>query len=360
VTRLEAFFEEGKKLFGVKVPKEWGKLKVCFYRDRKSFNQVSGGRGGILAYYKFVAPRELNVFHDRTDPDETLACMYHETTHYLEDLVDDKSQYPHWISEAVAEYFGSASVDPQSHAVTFGAVQQGRLVEAKADAEAGKRPALSALIGSEQSEYSHYYWGWSFVHFMMETPAYRKRFLGYFFDLAKAKDVKRTAGSFDMLSVGGDECIRVFCKRFGIEGTDALQSEWYAYVDRLQPEGVRGLEQAGQRAYEEGRIRFRAPRQLKAAIDGGSRSGAVHILYARCLLYRGTDESRAEALTVLDKALAANPIEADLWAEKGFALYAIGRVDEAKPLVELAREMNPGEPYLDIDVVEALKGAEEE
>jgi tetratricopeptide (TPR) repeat protein len=321
---------------------------------------VSGGRGGVLAYYKFVAPRELNVFHDRTDPEETLACMYHETTHYLEDLVDEKSQYPHWISEATAEYFGSAVVDPAAKSVTFGAVQQGRLVEAKTEADQNKRPALATLIGSDSGEYSHYYWGWSFVHFMMETPAYRKKFLGYFFDLAKAKDVKREPMAFDFTTVKGDECLRVFQKRFGLANLEALEKEWHAYVDRLQPEGVKGLEQAGQRAYQEGYYRFRAPRQLKAAIDGGSKSAAVQILYARCLLFKATDESRAEALAVIEKALAANPIEADLWAEKGMLLYAAGREDEAKPFVALAREMNPEDPYLDIDVMEALKGAQGE
>ena len=355
---METYFSEFKKAWGVKVPKDWGKLKVCFYSDRKEFNQVSGGRGGVLAYYRFVAPRELNFYYDRKSPRGTLDCMFHEANHYLTDLMDEHFQYPHWVNEAMAEYYGSSAWDPKSKKMEVGRIQEGRLAELKADIDAGKKMTLDDLIGKGDDAYEHYYWGWSFVHFMMTTPQYQKKFRDFFEGLAKAKDVKREVGSFNFTSVSGDECLRYFMKKMGVKDTAGLQKEWYDYIDKMDLEsaGVRGLEQAGIAAYHQGKIRFRAPRQLKAAIDGGSKNPEVHILYSKCLRFKGGDENVAQSLDILEKALTYDPLDADVVAEKAYVLNSMGRTDEAKQLIELAREMNPEDPYLEMDIVEALMG----
>lgn len=355
---METYFTEFKKSWGVKVPKEWGKLKVCFYHDRKTFNQVSGGRGGVLAYYRFVPPRELNFFYDPKSPRGTLDCMFHEANHYLTDLVDEQFQYPHWVNEAMAEYYGSAEWDPKTKKMQVGRIQEGRLAELKADIEAGKKLSLSDLIGKGDGAYEHYYWGWSFVHFMMSTPAYEKKFKDFFVELAKSKEVRRDVGGFNFTEVSGDECLRFFMKRFGLKDTDGLQAEWYAYIEKLNLEGagVRGLEEAGIAAYRRGATRFRAPRQLKAAIDGGSKNAEVYILYSKCLRFKGGDDNLAASLDVLEKALANDPLDADVVAEKAYVLNAMGRSDEAQQMIALAREMNPENPYLEMDIVEALSG----
>lgn len=358
---LEAYFEEMKKQWGLKVPKDWGKLTVCLYHDRKTFNEVGGARGGTLAYYRFVAPRELNCYYDRLDPEFAMACALHEATHYMVDLIAEKSNYPHWINEATAEYYGASLVDPKSRTVKIGAVQQGRLTELRTEFDVGKRLRLESLIGSNTGDYEHYYWGWSFVHFMMETPAYAKRFKDYFFDLGKAKDVQRTPGDFGMQKITGDECLRVFLKRFKLESLDALEKEWYAYIERLESTGVSGFERAGAQAYSQGAWKFRATRLLKAAIDGGSKSPQTYILYSRCLRMKRTPEGLDESLAVVEKGIrVCDPLSGDLWAERGYCLYALDRKDEGKKCVELAREMNPDDPYLDLEVMQALSGGGDE
>lgn len=359
---LETYFEDAKKVWGIKVPKDWGKLKVCLYRDRKTFEQTSGGRGGTLAYYRFVAPRELNCYYDRANPELAIQCALHEATHYVVDLIDEDSQYPHWINEAMAEYLGSSEVDVKAKTVKPGGIVGFRLAEVRADIERGRHYGLAELMGGGGA-YEDYSWGWSFVHFMMQTPAHAKRFRQYFFDLAKAKDVNRLRGAFNLETVSGDESLRVFMKRFGIDSLDAIQSEWYAHIEKMATPGVLGLEQAGIDAFWKGMWKFRAPRLLKAAIDGGSTKPQVFVLYSRSLRIaagRERDPSKAdavrdEAMAVLEKGIEkCDPLDSDLRAEIGFAMYERGRKDDAKKMIELAREMNPEEPYLDIEILEAF------
>lgn len=359
-TMLEGFFEEHKKAWGLKVPKEWGKLKVCLYHDRKSYNQVSGGRGGTYAYYRFVEPRELDCFYDRRDPQLAIGAALHETTHYMVDLLDEKTQQPHSLNEAVAEYFGASTFDPKTKSWKPGGIQEGRLAEVRADMDGGKKMRLQDLLGSE-GQYESYTWGWTFVHFMMESPAWKKRFWPFFVDLAKAKDVERKDAGFGFTKPSGDETLRYFCKKMGLQSLDAVEADWHAWIEKLEPTGLRGLEAAGISSFQQGRIKFRAPRQLKAAIDAGSRRPLVHLLYSRCLRFKGTKEAAEESLAVIVSALEkVDSLDGDLWAERGFILHMLDRKDEAKKYVELARELNPDEPYLEIEVVEALAGGEGE
>jgi hypothetical protein len=86
---METYYSVFTKQFGVaRPPKE--KLKVCFYHDYETFLEVSGAPYGVLAYYRFVQPRELNFYYDRLRPDETTAIMFHEAQHYLSHLLDLK------------------------------------------------------------------------------------------------------------------------------------------------------------------------------------------------------------------------------------------------------------------------------
>ncbi len=262
---LEAYFATFKKEWGIKVPKDWGSLKVCFYSSQDEFHRTGGVGGGTLAYYRFVAPRELNCYYDRNDPEASLSYMFHEANHYLTDLMHEKFQYPHWVNEAMAEYWGASVWDAKKKVWKIGEIQQGRLVELQNDLAAGKRLGLADLIDSER-DYRHYYWGWSFVHFMLETPKYAKGFKKFFVDLARAKDVKRVPYGNEFKTVTGEECLRVFEKRLKVKDLHALQEEWYAYI-----EGPRDHRNAGSRA---SRTRLVLPRPAPARdapAEGGDR-----------------------------------------------------------------------------------------
>jgi hypothetical protein len=361
-TLLDAYFEVFKKDWGVSVPKDWGKLKVCIYPDYESFLRGSGASNGVGAYYKFVPnpDRELNFFNDRTDPRLTEMIMFHECNHYLTDLGSDGLRYPMWIGESLAEYYGASIYDPRSKTVKFGQVQEGRLAEIRADIEGGKKIGLLDLIAGE-ARYESYTWGWSFFHFLMETPAYQKKFKQFFVDLAHASDVKRQpwggGNNFKFTVVADDESLRVFKKRMGLPDAAAfekLQAEWYAYVDKLEATNVRGYEQAGKKAYQNG-MRLRAIRLLKIAMTMGSRDPVSYLDLSRCL--RAKPETLPEAFETMKKACEIDPLNADVWAERGFVVQLMGQKDEGKKLVDLAYELDPGGYFVDYQTL-LLQAAE--
>ncbi len=355
---LDAYFEVFKKDWSINVPKDWGRLRVCIYPTREDFHKIGGVSGGVLAYYRFVPPRDLNFYNERTDRRMTETVMFHECNHYLVDLFGQGLRYPHWIGEAMAEYYGASTYDPKTRTVKFGQIQEGRLAEVKSDIDAGKTFTLKQYI-EEGEHYEDYYWGWSFVHFMMSTPAYQKKFKQFFVDLARAKDVKRTpwSGGAGFVDVSNEECARVFKDRMGIKDYEALEKEWHAYVEKLEAPGVRGFEEAGKRAYREGRTKFRAPRLLKEAVDRGTRDPETLVSYARCLNQKGENEA---AVATVDKAIEIDPLDADLWAQRGFLLRAMGDKDGAEKMLALAREMNPDGDYFDIGAVLSQGGGDDD
>ena len=374
---LETYFKEFGKIWKTKVPQKWGRLKVCFYGSRKDFQQISGASGGVLAYYRFVEPRELNFYYDRADTEMSVDCLFHEANHYLTALMDPGFRYPHWINEAMAEYYGASTWDPAKKTMAVGGVQQGRLVEVQRDIEDKKLLSIRDMVASNRGAYEHYYWGWSLVHFLMETPKYREKFMRFFADLAQAPDVSRRPSGFPGLNEvkDGEECLRVFLSRLGIkeQGLDALQKEWHAHIEKLGSNAanqLRGYEEAGLRAFHEGRLAFRAPRLLKAAIDKGSTRGQVHVAYAQCLMQKslagaapeGTDPEslKAEAMLAVQRAVALAPLDAEVWAQWALLTYLGGNQPEGERMLALAREIDPESSFLDLELWVKIQAARKE
>ena len=135
--KMEAYFSSFAKDWRVKQPRDLGRLTVCFYNDREHFQQVSGASYGVLGYFRFVEPLELNFFFDRLDLELTEEVMYHETNHYLQKLIDVDFSYPHFPGESLAEYYGASHYDPETKKFTTGHVLEGRLAEVQRDVMAG-------------------------------------------------------------------------------------------------------------------------------------------------------------------------------------------------------------------------------
>lgn len=149
--------------------------------------------------------------------------------------------------------------------------------------------------------------------------------------------------------------MKAFKKRMKVKDILVLEAEWYDHIDKMENTGLRGLEQAGMRAYGQGRVKFRATRLLKGAIEKGSKNPQVYIRYATCLLVNG--KSKEEALEQYVKACEVDPLDGWSWAYRGFFLKAsMNRTDEGERLIALAKEMDPDEDYLDLEV--AMKLAE--
>jgi len=192
----------------------------------------------------------------------------------------------------------------------------------------------------------------------MESPKYSKKFQKFFVDLARAPDVERRPGNSlaNMKGVSGKEVLRVFESRMGLKDLAALQEEWYAWVRSLRTSDIRGVEQAGLRAYREGRS-LRAGRLLKEAIDKGSRTMQVHIAYAWILRFAKEEGSREKSLQVLARACEIDPLEPDAWAHRGYFLRAAGLGAEGDRCIALAKEMNPSDDYLWLEIQDKLREA---
>jgi hypothetical protein len=352
---LEAYFKEFSRVWKVAIPQKWGRLKVCFYGSAADFHRTGGVGPGVLAYYRFVDPRELNFYYDADEPEMSVACLFHEANHFLTDLMDERFQYPHWVNEAMAEYYGATVWDPEKKAMRIGGIQQGRLAEVDADIAKEDLCNLRDLISSTARDYEHYYWGWSFVRFMMETPKYREKFMRFFADLANGRDVQRVPHAyfpqFTQIKDGA-EILRVFLSRMGMkeQDLDGLHKEWQAHIKSMDRNALAGLEQGGLKAYQNGMWKFRAIRLLKGAIDAGSRKSSVWTTYSWCLFLRGDEASRREAEDTITRATEVCPLDPFVWAVRGYVSYANGAVDKGAQYVALAREIDPRGSYDDADV----------
>lgn len=338
IDMMETYYAYFTRQFScARPPKE--KLKICFYHDYDTFLEVSGASYGVLAYYRFVAPRELNFYYDRLRPDETTAIMFHEAQHYLSHLFDLKFHIPHNFSESMAEYFGGSKWDRATKKMTTGGLQEGRLTEVQTDIAKGERKSLEKLVKNELG-YEDYTWGWTFVHFMMETPKYSKKFQTFYRSLSSAKDIKRVSFQGDMTTIEGPELLRAFKKAMGVDDLAALEKEWNAYIDtKLKLESVVGFEEAAFAASASSRP-LRAKRFFKLAVEKGSTNPTVYLRYGNIL----SGSENAAAAEMYRKGLEFDPINPGLWAALGRLTRGLeGDENKAagKRMIELARELDP-------------------
>jgi len=335
---LEAYYEIFSKDWRVKRDKRKDKLMINFFGDRKEFNRTSGAGGGALAYFMFLGDYDLCVFYDRLDPDTTEMVLFHEASHYMQKLVNEGFHYPHWPGEGLSEYYGGAHWDPESKKLDVGLIQEGRLTEVKSDISLGKFIELEEVV--KVDAYTDYTWGWTLVHFLMETPKYKKGFQKYVTGLAGSKGVKRVVGgAFNLEEVSPEESLRYFreCLKLSTDkAVEDLQKEWYDYIQNtLQVSSTAGLEKAATAAYRDGKP-IQAKRLFgEAYAAGGMSANGLH-RYAR--MVRPQDKALAEKLW--KEAIEQDPLVGTYYFE--LARLKEGQdEEEAKRLKALAKELDP-------------------
>ncbi len=348
---LESFFTAFSKTWKLETPKDKFKLPVNIYIDRKNFNQVGGVSGGVLAYFRFVRPYDLNGYYDRLDPEYSKHVLYHEFVHYLEKLVDLDFAYPHFPNESVAEYYGASYLDPVTKKFTTGLLQEGRLWEIQSDIAAGERMQLERLVTTDRM-YEHYNWGWSLVHYLMSDPKRAAKFQSFFLALSKGKGVRRVDKGIDNLrTCEADEVWRVFREELGLKDGEAVRKfevAWQEYVDGLiaKNTSVSGKEKAGYAALESGRP-LRAKRFFQEAIDAGSKSPRVFLELSQIHL---ADGKAGEGLALIDRAIALDPLNGAFYGRKGRAVKHTGQKEEGERLIRLAKEIGGDDPWIEIDL----------
>ena len=344
--QLEAYFTVFAKDWKVKPPKKNKRLLVCLYANYSDFLQIGGAPYGVLGYFRFVDPMELNFFHKRTDPEFTVQVLFHEANHYLQQLIDPDFSMPHFPGEAIAEYYGGAEWDEEKGELAVGLLLPSRLIEVKRDFDRGEPMSLERMVSADQM-YEHYNWGWTLAHFLMETPKYEKKFKKFVLGLAKDKDVSRFSLGFGaMRSVRGKEVWRLFKKHMKLktdEDVAELEAEWHTYIqEELQFDNVRGKEIAGMRDLVSSRP-LRGSRLLSEAIEEGSTNPLVFVELAE---YYERKDRMSDAVELLRRAVELDPLEAKYTFRLGRALKETGEVDEGETLMALAKEIGTNDPSL--------------
>lgn len=358
---METYFREFAKTWKIKRPKEVPKLNVKFYVDYDAFLQVTGMPNGVLGYFRFVEPYELAIFYDRLDPRGTEEVIYHETGHYLQKLIDVGFKMPHWPGEALSEYYSGSVWNPEKKSLATGLVMEGRLSYIQLEIKEGHWFGLQQmLLGCQDRNFEDYSWGWSFVHFLLESPEYRPSFLKFFKALAEDQKVERYGEQYGptarLQTITGEEMLATFKRYMKLrkdEELEALQKEWYDYVQsELAVTTARGLEDAAWRAQTVGR-HFRARRLYEEAIATGQESALAHHRLAEVLRQL---EEKGEARKAWAKAVEKDPLVPEFYIGWGTSLLDDEATkEEGRRLLHLAQDIEPDNFYLERNMARLLK-----
>jgi len=337
--RMEAYYQAFAKDWKIKPPKA-GKLPVCFYADEKEFHRTSGAGYGVLAYFRFVEPYDLDAYFDPLDETLTEQVLYHEANHYLQKLIDEGFHYPHWPGEALAEYYGASLWDADKKKFSVGLVQEGRLAEVQDDIAAGKWMTIELLLSDEVESYKHYTWGWALVYFLMNDARYRDDFKRFFVGLATGKDVRREHFQGSLMTVAYPDLKDAFKKYLGLTTDEKLQNlerDWHRYIEDelLARLTTRGKEKGAFEALGTER-KLRAKRLFEEAIAGGSTNPQVFHKYAQLV----EKDDAPKAVELWRKATELAPLTGTYWSALGRALAAKDKA-ESERLRKLASEIDP-------------------
>ena len=353
--QMEAYFAAFCKEWKVRPQKGYAenpketRLLVCFYDNKQLFHQVSGARRGVLGYFRFVKPLELDIYYDRLDPDLSREVMFHEANHYLQKLVNMKFSYPHWPGEALAEFYGASEWDPVKKKLTSGLILEGRLTEVQADITKGDWMTIARMLTEDM--YEHYTWGWTFVHFLMNTPEYEKKFRKFYLGLANDKNVKRQRMGIDNLTtVEMRNVFGVFKQYMGIKDDEQvreLEREWHSYIEsELHVTSSHGKEKAAKNAARSNRP-IRARRLYTEAVEAGDASALSYHNLAKLILSRSwsTDESQKQLWKLSEgywmKAIELSPMTSEFYFDYGKEMVEHADQKEGARLQLLAADIDP-------------------
>lgn len=345
VTLMETYYKYFTKEWKITRPSQLGPLKVCFYHDPEYYYQVSGAPRGAIGYFKFtpIGDEELNFYYDRLDERLTIDVMFHETNHYLTHLIDPRFHYPSWVNESLAEYYGASEWDPKKKKMDVGLIQEGRLTVVKDAILSESYQGLEDLINIPHGSFNaiHYAWGWTFVHFLMETPKYEKGFKKFYLALARDPTIKKIPFNIgNMITVEADEQIRALKQFLKVSDLKELEKEWHAYIDKLDQVTARGYSEAGKLVLARG-MPIKATRYFTTALEKGADDPMTY--YGLAQAHR-SKRRYTESLDCLDKAIARDPLNGVFYVRKAEVLRMQNNYswnEDIEKLCKLAVEIEP-------------------
>ncbi|MFK7740548.1 MAG: tetratricopeptide repeat protein [Planctomycetota bacterium] len=347
---MEVYFKTFTKQWGIKKPRGMKRLKVCFYHDSEYYQQVSGAPPGVIGYFRFVKPIELNFYYERLDEGLTQDVMFHEANHYLTHLIDPKFHYPSWINESLAEYYGASEWDPVKKKMIVGNLQEGRLAMIQDSIRRDEWQGLQDLIELPQQQFNavHYAWGWSFVHYLMSNKKTEKAFKKFYLALGRDSKIERIPHFYDIKKCEPEVVIEVFKKFLKVSDLAELEKPWHEYVKGLKAASGPGFRNAGDIALGRG-MPIKAQRYYKTALEMGDNNALTHFGYGRALSRKG---KHAEAKVQFEKALELDPLQGRLWMYLADTMESLhDNKDEIARMRELALEIEPDNHDLMIRLV---------
>jgi tetratricopeptide (TPR) repeat protein len=347
---LEVYYATFTKEWGIAKAPKLGKLRVCFYHDAETFHEVGGAPPGVIGYFRFVLPWELNFYYERLDEELTQDVLFHEANHYLTQLIDTKFNYPSWVNESLAEYYGASEWDADAKKMVIGRLQEGRLAVIQDAIRLGEMQKLEELIRIQHGAFDaiHYAWGWSFVHYLMSDRTKADGFKKFYLALARDNGVKRVPAFRDFKQVEADEQIRLLKKHLNVKDLAELEQGWHAYVKQLKAASAGGYRNAGELALARN-LPIKAQRFFKTAIEMGDKSCMTHFGYGRALYQKA---KHAEAIEQFEKALAIDPLQGRFWMYLADAKERVkAPAEELARLRKLALEIEPDDYELMLRIV---------
>ena len=345
-------YREMFEVFYTHISKEWGmrqsggkKLKVCFYNNRKDFERIGNVPTGVLGYFRFVDPIELNFFYERRDERMTLDVLFHEANHYMMFLYTKKGYtLPPWIEEGLAEYYGASIWDPQKKTLSIGHIQEGRLVRMQDAMDGGDTQGLLDLMREPSIDAMQYAWAWSLNHMLLEDRKYKSNYRKFVQKMSRDK-LKREPWprNPNFQWVKPDYAISMFQKMLKIKDLKAFESQWYEYIRSMDVKSSRGYYEAGLFCMRWNRP-VRATLYFKKALEMGTDNPSVYEELGKVLSQR---KKYSEAIDVLQDGLKIDPLNAHLHMALGTAHIRSGKNKElGESLQRLAIEIDPDDNSL--------------
>ncbi|MEZ5990691.1 MAG: DUF1570 domain-containing protein [Planctomycetota bacterium] len=322
------------------------KCQIYLYSNRLDFEQLSGAGPGVLGFY-VPNNHTMHYYLDRSDIDFTIAILFHELNHVMVGMTSGRFDYPDWLEESLAEFYGASRYNPDAKnkkdKLTMGHLQAARLMVVQSEAKRDEWVTLKSMIEKPDFAAREYAWGWTFVHYLLTNPKYCDNFKKLYKDLAHGRGIKRVPSPFGggKVTIEPDYAKEILCKRLGVESLDKLEEEWKEYLQKLEVQDLQGLEQAATYPLYFGRAQAKAREMLEKAVSMGAKLSKTYATYAK-LLDRKSEKEKA--LEMIDRAIAIDPLEPPYYYAKAKLLDRVkgkaARKDILRTL-QLAEEMDP-------------------
>ncbi|MCP3914125.1 MAG: hypothetical protein GY711_01050 [bacterium] len=380
---LEAYYKLMDDRIGIKPTPSLKrtKMKVNVFKSRTEFSETKGTAPGVAGFFH-SGDQELNFYHDYAEPATSDWVALHECTHLLTYLIDPQFRPQIWINEAVADYFGSATIEVDKRGkiqITPGKEQTDRVLTVQQALRDTKAIKLEDLFEIKREDFQafEYAHAWSFVYFLnnFDEGKYQKGFNRFFRDLYTRKGVESiSVPSYGQAGTGFQvepQVIRSFLlKKIGVKDTALLEEQWHDYIRAIEIDAPEARLKRGLRSVAMFDMSDALP-DLNVAIDSGLADARAYAARARALSTLGMIKkkdktpqtagskvlSRAERMKLaaedIAKAIELEPLSARFRYDQAMLMVGAspvmpasmvkeGHADEAaKAASGLATELDP-------------------